>query len=65
MTVTGAEECRVRARICRDQAARAVDPMNRLHLGDLAEHWEAMARDIENIARMRKAMADEERWGRV
>lgn len=42
-----------------------MEPGVRQQLRDLAEHWESMARDIENIARMRKALTEENvsGWG--
>lgn len=64
MAVSGAEECRARARRCRDHAAFALDPIIRQQLRDLAEHWESMANDIDNIARMRKAMTEDDVSGR-
>jgi hypothetical protein len=59
MIVYGAGECRARAAKCREAAERFANPETRQQLRDLAEHWESMARDIENIARMRRAMAEE------
>ena len=64
MVIHGAEECRSRARKCRDEATRVFDPAVRQQMRDLADHWESMARDIENIARMRKALTAEDMIGR-
>ncbi|HUI98052.1 MAG TPA: hypothetical protein VLX44_20005 [Xanthobacteraceae bacterium] len=59
MIVYGPEECRARARKCREAAERFTDPETRRQLWDLVAHWVSMARDIENIARMRKAMIED------
>jgi len=54
-----AENCRAKAQGCRVRAREVLDEASRQQLLALADGWESMARDIENIERLWKEMAEE------
>jgi hypothetical protein len=61
-----ADDCRARALKCREQAPLILDGATRRQLLDVADHWDAMARDIEQIERMRKTLAEDRAlWARL
>jgi hypothetical protein len=60
-----ADQCRFRARKCRDAAQRAANYAYARQLLDIAQTWDGIAYDLDEIQRMRKMMAQEKAmWGR-
>jgi hypothetical protein len=54
---TQAEKCRAHAQKCRADAERAKSEHTRHHCLDLAQHWESMAYDIEDLEGLRQRLS--------